>query len=163
MIRFVLCSSIPNYILFALHPMGYSLRAARVGFLLGPLAIHLWPLSASHTCKCNIDLPWALITSPFNPQPPRERERGLNEGREKVDLPHLTVLSLFTFNFSVLHLVVSKRGWFGWLQNQLSGTRSPGELGVALRQPWRIWQLRRGRHHIDHFISIIIFWLDLRF
>lgn len=42
----------------------------KTGFLLGPLAIHLWPLSASHTCKCNIDWPWALIASPFNPQPP---------------------------------------------------------------------------------------------
>lgn len=62
-------------ILGALHPLDYSLCAVGAGFLLGPLAIHLQPISASHTCKCNIDLPWALITSPFNPQPPSLRER----------------------------------------------------------------------------------------
>lgn len=72
-------------------PVGYSLSAAQAGLLVGPLATHLRPLSASHRCRGNIDLPWALITSPSNPQPPSQRERE----RERADW-HVFPISFFS-------------------------------------------------------------------
>ena len=92
-----------SYILTALLPVGYSLRAAWAGVVLGPLAVHLWPLSASDTCKCNIGLPWALITSPFNPQPPSLREGFSKWGREKVGAD-TSPSSLFTPFLSLMVL-----------------------------------------------------------
>lgn len=64
--------------------------------------------SLSASCKCNIDLPRASITSPFNPQPPSLRGRALaNERERKCWRWHVSPSLLSPFIFSCCRCYIS--------------------------------------------------------
>lgn len=119
LIRFLLCSSITqnaSHILVAPHLLGSPPCAGQAGFLPGPLAIYLWSLSASHTCKCNIDLPWALIPSSFNPHPPSLREGFSKWGRERGDAD--TSLPTHILSLIFLCYICSLQTLLVWLNSE---------------------------------------------